>query len=136
MGDYKFTDEFSMADGFAENVEFFTLTYEAPRPVAHHRSFSAVAPLLWLKAGAQGRRIDEASDTFEIADCYAVLFDLDAADAFLAELKQAASVHMAFIVTDDDRGYQAICGDLPPKVAAVRLYASYLTNFTINTGRD
>lgn len=135
-GHYKFKDEFPMADGFAENVEFFTLTYEAPRPIAHHRSFSAVAPLLWLKAGAQGRRIDQASDTFAVADSYAVLFDLDAADNFLRELREAESVRMAFIVTDDDRGYQAICGDLPPRVEAVRLYASYLTNFTINTGRD
>ena len=33
-GDYKFTDEFPMADGFEENVEFFTLTYEAPLRVA------------------------------------------------------------------------------------------------------
>jgi adenine-specific DNA-methyltransferase len=30
-GDYKFTDEFPMADGFEENAEFFTLTYETPR---------------------------------------------------------------------------------------------------------
>ena len=29
-GDYKFTDEFPMADGFEENVEFFDLTYEDP----------------------------------------------------------------------------------------------------------
>ena len=33
-GDYKFTDEFPMADGFEENVEFFTLTYEAPLRVS------------------------------------------------------------------------------------------------------
>ena len=33
-GDYKFTDEFPMAEGFEENVEFFTLTYEAPLRVA------------------------------------------------------------------------------------------------------
>src|SRR5205814_5795794 len=46
-GDYKFTDEFSMADGFEENVEFFTMTYEAPRPLAHNRSFEAIASLLW-----------------------------------------------------------------------------------------
>ncbi|MDR1427766.1 MAG: site-specific DNA-methyltransferase, partial [Bifidobacteriaceae bacterium] len=29
-GDYKFTDEFPMAEGFDENAEFFTLTYENP----------------------------------------------------------------------------------------------------------
>jgi len=135
-GDYKFTDEFPMADGFEENVEFFTLTYEAPRPVAHHRSFAAIAPLLWLRAGAQGRRIDQPVDGFDVADTYGVLFDLDAADDFLATLHAAPSVRLAFIVTDDDRGFAAVCRDLPADVEAVRLYASYLTNFTINTGRD
>src|SRR5262249_25017608 len=45
-GDYKFTDEFPMADGFEENVEFLTLTYEAPLRVASHRDFTRIAPLL------------------------------------------------------------------------------------------
>jgi adenine-specific DNA-methyltransferase len=134
-GDYKFTDEFPMADGFEENVEFFTMTYEAPRPVAHHKSFGAIAPLLWLKAGAQGRRIEQAAETYDIADTYAVLFDLDALDGFLSSLAEADNVHMAFIVTDDDLGFQTVCAELPPHVEAVRLYESYLTNFTINTGR-
>lgn len=134
--DYKFTDEFPMADGFEENVEFFRLTYEAPRPVAHHRSFEAIAPLLWLRAGAQGRRIDKPVDGFDIADTYGVLFDLDAAEDFLSALHEAPSVRMAFIVTDDDRGFAAVCRDLPAEVEAMRLYASYLNNFTINTGRD
>ena len=60
-GDYKFTDEFPMADGFEENVEFFTLTYEAPLRVASHRDFERIAPLLWLRAGSRGRRIDDVS---------------------------------------------------------------------------
>ena len=33
-GDYKFADEFPMADGFEENAEFFTLTYETPLAVS------------------------------------------------------------------------------------------------------
>lgn len=135
-GDYKFTDEFPMAEGFEENVEFFTMTYEALRPVVHNRAFAAIAPLLWLKAGAQGRRIDRVVDGFDIADRYGILFDLDAAGDFLAALKDAELVRMAYIVTEDDRGFQAVCGELPERVEAVRLYESYLTNFTINTDRD
>ena len=76
-GDYKFTDEFPMCEGFAENVEFFTLTYEAPRSVAHNRSFAAIAPLLWLKAGASGSRVESATGDYGFADTYAVLFDMD-----------------------------------------------------------
>ena len=135
-GAYKFTNEFPMADGFEENAEFFTMTYEALRPVAHHRSFAAIAPLLWLRAGSTGRRIEKASDDFDVADTYAVLFDLDATGDFLDALAEAASVCMAFIVTDDDRGFQTVCRELPQRVEAVRLYESYLTNFTINMGRE
>ena len=135
-GEYEYTDEFPLADGLAENVEFFTMTYEAPRPVAHNRAFEAIAPLLWLRAGSQGRRIEKARHDFDVADTYAVLFDLDASQNFLAAVADAESVRIAFIVTDDDRGFQVVCGELPTRVEAVRLYESYLTNFTINTGRE
>lgn len=135
-GSYKFTDEFPIADGFDENVEFFTMTYEAPRPVAHNRAFSAIAPLLWLKAGSKGRRIETAREDFDVADTYAVLFDLDSSKEFLAAVVKAKKVGMAFIVTDDDRGFQTVCAELPSRVEGVRLYESYLMNFTINTGRD
>ena len=134
-GDYKFIDEFPMGEGFEENVEFFTMTYEAPRPLAHNRAFEAIAPLLWLRAGSRGRRIEKAGHDFDVADTYGVLFDLDASRDFLAAVAEAESVRIAFIVTDDDRGFQAVCGELPARVEAVRLYESYLTNFTINTGR-
>ena len=136
QGDYKFIDEFPMADGFAANVEFFTMTYEAPRPVAHNRAFEVIAPLLWLRAGSQGRRIEKPTHDFDVADTYAVLFDLDASQGFLAAVAAAESVRFAFVVTDDDRGFQMVCGELPARVEAVRLYESYLTNFTINTGRE
>ena len=135
-GEYGYTDEFPLADGLAENVEFFTMTYEAPRPVAHNRAFEAIAPLLWLRAGSQGRRIEKARHGFDVADTYAVLFDLDASQDFLAAVADAESVRVAFIVTDDDLGFQVVCGELPARVEAVRLYESYLTNFTINTGRQ
>ena len=122
--------------GSTANVEFFTMTYEAPRPVAHNRAFEAIAPLLWLRAGSQGRRIEKATHDFDVADTYAVLFDLDASKGFLAAVAASESVRIAFIVTDDDRGFQMVCGELPARVEAVRLYESYLTNFTINTGRE
>ena len=134
-GNYKFVDEFPIVEGFEENIEFFTMTYEAPRSVAHNRAFEAVAPLLWLRAGSRGRRIEKASQDFDVADAYAVLFDLDGSQNFLAAVSEAESLHIVFIVTDDDRGFQMVCDELPTRVEAVRLYESYLTNFTINTGR-
>ena len=111
------------------------MTYEASRLVAHNRAFEVIAPLLWIRAGSQGRRIEEATDDYDVADTYGVLFDLDASGGFLSAVHRAHTVRVAFIVTDDARGFQAVCGELPARVEAVRLYESYLTNFIINTGR-
>jgi adenine-specific DNA-methyltransferase len=135
-GDYRFVDEFPIADGFEENVEFFTMTYEPPRSVAHDRSFEAIAPLLWLRAGAEGARIEKHTDDFAVADTYGVLFDLDASHAFLDAAAAAEQLRIVFIVTDDDRAFQMVCAELPAHVESVRLYESYLTNFMINTGRE
>lgn len=131
-GDYKFTDEFPMSQGFEENVEFFTLTYEDRRAVAHRMAFMSVAPLLWLKAGSKGPRI-ERLDGFDVTEVYGVLEDLNLQRAFVGEIRDKGA-RMAFIVTDDDRAFQTVCADLPSEVEKVRLYESYLTNFAINIG--
>jgi adenine-specific DNA-methyltransferase len=136
QGDYRFTDEFPMAEGLEENVEFFTMTYEAPLPVAHNRSFPAIAPLLWLRAGSRGRRRDAAKDDYEILDTCGVLFDLDCSRKFVDEVGRCEMVKTVFIVTDDERAYQMVCAELPPGVDPVRLYESYLTNFAINAGSE
>lgn len=135
QGDYSYTDKFPLAEGLEENVEFFTMTYEARLPVRHNRAFEAIAPLLWIRAGSEGRRIEEASDDFDVADTYGILFDLDASRNFLSKVAETKAVRIAFIVTDDDMGFQAVCGELPARVEGVRLYESYLTNFSINAGR-
>jgi len=135
-GDYKFTDEFPMSEGFEENIEFFRMTYEAPRAVAHNRAFEAIAPLLWLRAGSQGRRIDSVANGFQVADTYGVLFDLDASAAFVEAMNKAESVRVAFIITDDEYGYQMVCAELPAELESVRIYESYLTNFAVNTARE
>jgi adenine-specific DNA-methyltransferase len=133
-GDYKFTDEFPMAEGFEENAEFFTLTYEAPVAVGHNRAFERIAPLLWLRAGARGARIDEVpADGWAVADAYGVLFDLDQAKPF-CDAVAAAGAGMAFVVTDDDRRFQSVVRRLPEGVEPVRLYESYLSNFRFVSG--
>lgn len=119
-----------------ENVEFFTLTYLNPQLVELDMAFSSVAPLLWIRAGAQGRRIDERTDTFDVADTYAVLFSLDASAAFIDAVEQADGLRVVYIVTDDEPQFQAVATQLPEGVEAVRLYESYLRTFQINTERD
>ena len=134
-GNYKFTDEFPMSEGFEENVEFFTLTYENPALVELDMAFERIAPLLWMRASSEGRRIEERSDTFDVADTYGVLFNVDASKPFLAVVEKADGLRLAYIVTDDETQYQAVAGQLPEGVESVRLYESYLRTFQINTAR-
>ncbi|WP_458040343.1 MULTISPECIES: site-specific DNA-methyltransferase [Bacteria] len=122
------------AEETASNVEFFRLTYENPSLVELDMAFERVAPLLWMRAGSEGRCIDVRSDDFDVADTYAVLFDVDASRLFLATVENH-DLRLAFIVTDDETQFQAVAGQLPDGVEAVRLYESYLHTFQINAGR-
>lgn len=136
-GDYKFTDEFPMADGFAENAEFFTLTYETPVAVTHNHAFERIAPLLWLRAGSAGRRIDkEPSNGWAVVESYGLLTDLDKAGEFEKAIEATDTVRIAYIVTDDERRFQAIAQRLPHMVEPVRLYEAYLSNFRFAVGRQ
>jgi len=135
-GEYKFTDEFPMMDGFHENAEFFALTYEAPVAVSHNRAFERIAPLLWMRAGSQGNRIEKIPpDGWAVADCYGLLTDLDRAASFADVIKGKDSIRIAYIVTDDERRFQSVVRQLPEMVEPVRLYESYLTNFRFSMGR-
>ncbi|MEZ7701657.1 DNA methyltransferase [Micrococcus luteus] len=132
-GEYKFTDEFPMADGFGENAAFFTLTYEAPRQVRRNRAFARVAPMLWLKAGSRGRIISSIPERgWDVAQAYGVLEDMDHAPEFLAALEADPQVGVAFIVTNSEVAFQSVARQLPEHTTAVRLYESYLHNFQIN----
>ena len=133
-GDYKFTDEFPMADGFQENAEFFTLTYENPIAVSHNYAFECIAPLLWMKAGSQGKRIEAIPENgWALADTYGLLTDLDKAKAFSQAVHEKDGIRVAFIVTDDEGRFQSIVRSLPKDVEPIRLYETYLSNFRFVT---
>lgn len=134
-GEYKFTDEFPMADGFEENAEFFTLTYEAKDAVNHNLAYARIASLLWLRAGASGKRIDKLpADGWAVAETYGLLTEVDKATPFIKAVNKVKDLRVAYIVTDDDRRFQAIAKRLPEGVEPVRLYESYLTNFSFANG--
>lgn len=135
-GDYKFNDEFPMSEGFQENAEFFTLTYETPVAVGHNRAFERIAPLLWMRAGSEGRRIGTLpTQGWDVADRYGILIDLDKAAPFEKAVVSNEAIRLVFIVTDDDRRFQAVVRQLPGSVDTVRLYESYLNNFRFSMGR-
>lgn len=135
-GDYRSVDEFPMADGFRENAEFFTLTYEDPTLVSLGRRFEAIAPLLWLRAGARGERISEVAAggwAIPAGACYGVLFDTSTWGAFVVAAARRDDLTHAFIVTDSLVEYQQIVARLDPALPTTRLYADYLRTFEINT---
>ncbi len=137
-GDYKFTDEFPMTDGFEENVEFVELTYLDPDDVELDLAFAGVAPLLWLRAGAQGPVIDQCVDAAGEPKAYAwtgrygILFDADRWRAFVDGRPGSATT--AYVVTDSQATFAGIAAELPDHLDVVRLYENYLTTFRIDGG--
>lgn len=137
QGDYKFNDEFPISDGLKENAEFFTLSYESALAVSHNIAFKQIAPLLWMRAGSRGRRIDEIPTAgLDIADTYALLIDIDLSEDFSQKVKKLPDIQIAYIVTDDERVFQSIAKKLPKRIEPVRLYESYLNNFSFTNGED
>ena len=130
VGDYKYNDLFPLKEGLKENSEFFTLTYETPISINYNLAFEQIAPLLWMRAGSKGKRIDSIPVSgWAVADSYGVLFDLDKSSEFYKAINAQTNIKIAYIVTDDDRRYQSIAKRLPKTVEPVRLYESYLKNF-------
>jgi adenine-specific DNA-methyltransferase len=123
----------------ATNIEFFKLTYEDPDLVALGRRFTAIAPILWMKAGARGpqvSQIDGAGWALPEGATYGVLFDVAHAATFLAaaELAAARLKHL-FIVTDSETAFQAVAKLAPTGVPTSMLFGDYLRTFRIN-GKD
>ena len=135
-GDYKFTDEFPMAEGFEENAVFYELTYQNEASVELDQAFEAIAPLLWLKAGSRGRCITERKPDFDIADTYAILFDYRHVRGFLEELENHEGIRLACIVTDQESRFRDVAGRLPEGIEPLRLYESYLRSFRFMQGEE
>ncbi len=137
-GDYKFTDEFPMAEGFEENAAFLELRYLDADDVDLGLAYDDVAPLLWLRAGAAGPiapRTDDAGDTLPFAwtDRYGVLFDEDRWRSFVSACPGTATT--AFIVTHSPTAFAGIAAELPTGMDTVRLPDSYLSMFLPERGR-
>lgn len=130
-GEYKFVDEFPMAEGFEENVEFFELTYQDAAAVELDMAFEAVAPLLWLRAGGEGSVIERHAESgFAWVERYGVLWDTDRWQAFAGNAPDMATT--AFVVTDSATTFAAVVSELPAGIEPLRLYENYLTTFAIN----
>lgn len=137
--DGTYLDGEAMEQGFNENVAFFELTYEDRDAVSLGRAFQSVAPLLWLKAGGQGRVItDIPPDGWAVPGdaTYGLLFDAQEWRPFVEAINGRPRCSQAFIVTNSTAVFQQIAAELPAGVEPTMLYEDYLSTFEINTAED
>lgn len=131
-----------MQDGFEANVEYFKLGFLDKNAVAMGRQFRELLPLLWLKAGAKGKRPQIAADEtiprmlVLPENGFAVLTDCGWFDEFKEAVEEAGdAIKMVFIVTDSENGFLEMTNELPG-TAAYQLYRDFLDNFRINFDRQ
>jgi adenine-specific DNA-methyltransferase len=136
VGNYRFIDEFPMAQGFAENFEFLELEYLDGNAVSRGKAFASIAPLLWMKAGAQGTMIAKETRPYAIPKDarYGVLFDVNHWQRFVESVRVRDDLKSLFIVTDSLAQYQQVAAELPTNIDVSMLYEDYLRNFEINVG--
>jgi adenine-specific DNA-methyltransferase len=121
------------SEGFAENVEFFDLTYEQPLSVVQNRVFERIAPILWLHAGATGRRIDELPDGFDVSEKYGVISNFDKTEEFVSAVAANTELSVVFVITEENRFFEIVAQSLPKSVEVIRLYDDFMQNFEIDT---
>jgi adenine-specific DNA-methyltransferase len=135
-GDYKFSDEFPMAEGFDENIEFFRLDFLDPDDVARGDAFKAILPILWMVAGCRGEREDSKGSTpwfIPKQSPFAVLIQEKQFRGFRAKLVERKNIEWVFLITDSEENFAQMRRTLGREYECVQLYKSYLENFRINT---
>lgn len=128
-----------MSDGFKANCEFFMLGFLDKNEVALGTQFKEILPLLWLKAGAVGKRPEIADGEHPNMlvlpqNKLAVLMDESAFMEFDTLLDEHPEIETVFIVTDSERAYREMISGLKVQ-NTYQLYRDYLDNFRINARR-
>lgn len=137
-GNYKFLEEFSMADGLNENAAYYKLRFLDKTAVALGRQLEELLPVLWMKAGAHGPCPQLADDKVRMMvlpeNRFAILMDEKHFQEFDAEVQKHSEIQTIYIVTDSEAGYREMISGYAGK-DTFQLYRDYLDNFRINTGR-
>lgn len=124
-----------LSEGFDENVEYFRLDFLDPHEVSVGEKFEAILPILWLMAGAQGKREDDKGKKewfIPKNSPFAVLIDEHAFNQFKKAIAKRNDLTHIFLVTDSIEAYHRMIAQLPEDVQTKMLYKSYLDNFKIN----
>ena len=136
-GEYKFTEEFSMSDGFATNAAFFKLSFLDKTAVALGKQLSELLPVLWLKAGAYGPCPELGNNENMLVlpnNKMAILINERHFTEFEKCIKDYPEIETIYFITDSEAGYREMIKGYANK-NTYQLYRDYLDNFRINTGR-
>lgn len=131
-------NEFPMSDGFSANVEYFKLGFLDRDRVTLGQQFKEILPLLWLKAGAVGKRPETGGEEPEMLvlpeNGFAVLVDETMYASFIRQIKQYDEIKMVFFVTDSDDAFREMSIGLPGR-ETYQLYRDYIDNFVLGSRR-
>ena len=132
-----YLDGTPLVDGLEESATFLRLKYLEKNNIARDKAFEAIAPLLWLKAGAKGPQIAKVKKPSAAPKgaSYAVLFDTAHAAEFIEALRDSEDIEHAYIVTNSMAEYQQIIAELPTTIETAMLYEDYILSFELNLGR-
>lgn len=130
---------FPIQDGFKTNVEYFKLDFLDKNMITLGAQLKEILPLLWMKAGAVGKRptLDNATEPSMLIlpeNRFAVLIDTGEFEEYVAQLSENKEISTAYIVTDSASGFIEMTNALQG-VTVYQLYRDYLDNFRINYKR-
>lgn len=128
-----------MRNGFPSNAEYFKMGFLDKSSVALGQQFREILPMLWLKAGAVGKRPILADG--ELPDMlipessnFAVLIDERYFGAFLAEIEARPDIEYVYLVTNSEDAYREMGSRIRTR-NVTQLYRDYIDNFVINSRR-
>ncbi len=129
-----------MSEGFAANVEYFKLGFLDKNSVSLGQQFAEILPLLWLKAGAIGKRPE--LDSAELPNMlilpqnsFAVLLDEDCYGTFAEALLETKNIGTVYFVTNSEEAFREMSDGIGIE-QTYQLYRDYIDNFVIGSRRN
>jgi adenine-specific DNA-methyltransferase len=128
-----------MSEGFATNVEYFKLSFLDRARVSLGRQFREILPLLWLKAGARGKRpVIDNGDLPEMLICpengFAVLLDEMVYAEFTAQIAETVDIETIYFVTNSEDTFREMAEGVDATYS-YQLYRDYIDNFVLGSRR-
>lgn len=129
-----------MSEGFAANVEYFKLGFLDKNSVSLGQQFAEILPLLWLKAGAIGKRPElesvELSNMLILPqNSFAVLLDEDCYGKFSEALLETENIGTVYFVTNSEEAFREMSDGIGIE-RTYQLYRDYIDNFVIGSRRN